>query len=428
LRNYKILRIAGVHYQSVIKDFVKKNPNFISLSYSEMLKMIFNSSIVYSDAFSNSFSKIGQKSYEIIADFEIIQKKWAVENNLFFQEKNWMKDILISQIKKIKPDVIYLQGTEWSIPGKLFKKRQNENLITILKQKFPFIKKIIVYSGFPSPANRIIGADIFFSSPPSILNYYKKLGLNPKLLYHAFDENLISKLTPVNHKYNFTFSGSSRAPESRYWYLKKLMESTDLELWLNESSNKKNVDSYSLKNFARGGVKRIFEPLSSDQLGKLISLDFIPKKLRGVIAQKSKEKKLIESGSEKPLGSLFKDRCNSPLIGLDMYNLLSSSRITFNKHTDKAWGCVGNMRMFEATGVGTCLLSDTGKNINDLFEEDKEIVTYTSVEEAIEKVKYLENNPKKAIEIAQAGQKRTLKDHTVLNRCKQIDEVLQKEL
>ena len=62
------------------------------------------------------------------------------------------------------------------------------------------------------------------------------------------------------------------------------------------------------------------------------------------------------------------------IIGLDYYKLLSQSSITFNKHADKSYGSVGNMRMFEATGVGTCLLTDTGENMKDLFEADKEVV------------------------------------------------------
>ena len=105
-----------------------------------------------------------------------------------------------------------------------------------------------------------------------------------------------------------------------------------------------------------------------------------------------------------------------------MYNLLHQSKITFNKHADLSFGNVGNMRMFEATGVGTCLVTDTGYNMDDLFEPDKEVVTYSSVDEAVEKVNYLQNHPDEAEQIAKAGHARTLKDHTIMNRCQLIDE------
>ena len=42
-------------------------------------------------------------------------------------------------------------------------------------------------------------------------------------------------------------------------------------------------------------------------------------------------------------------------------------------HADLSNGCVGNMRMFEATGMGSCLLNDYGSNLSELFEDGKEI-------------------------------------------------------
>ena len=126
------------------------------------------------------------------------------------------------------------------------------------------------------------------------------------------------------------------------------------------------------------------------------------------------------------LSELYPDRCLAPVAGIEMYTLLHQSKIIFNKHADLANGCVGNMRMFEATGTGTCLLTDTGQNMSDLFEPDKEVVTYSSIDEAVEKANYLLDHPDKAEQIAKAGQARTLRDHTIMNRIQQIDEVIQK--
>ena len=82
------------------------------------------------------------------------------------------------------------------------------------------------------------------------------------------------------------------------------------------------------------------------------------------------------------------------------------------------------MRLFEATGMGSLLLTDKKNNLNKLFEIDKEIVTYSCKEEALEKVKYLLENPKKLSEIALAGQERTLKDHTYEIRMKELIEII----
>ncbi|MFO0210108.1 MAG: glycosyltransferase, partial [Pseudanabaena sp.] len=87
-----------------------------------------------------------------------------------------------------------------------------------------------------------------------------------------------------------------------------------------------------------------------------------------------------------------------------------------------------NMRLFETTGVGSCLITDWKQNINDLFEPDREVVTYRSSSECIEKVKWLLSNPLEAEKIAKAGQHRTLKDHTFDIRSVQLDLIIQEAL
>jgi spore maturation protein CgeB len=84
--------------------------------------------------------------------------------------------------------------------------------------------------------------------------------------------------------------------------------------------------------------------------------------------------------------------------------------------------------MFEATGVGTCLLTDWKEHIADLFEPDEEVVTYKSAEECIEKAKWLLENPAERERIAKAGQKRTLRDHTFENRVELFDAIIKKQL
>ncbi|MBK7817269.1 MAG: glycosyltransferase family 1 protein [Sphingobacteriaceae bacterium] len=97
--------------------------------------------------------------------------------------------------------------------------------------------------------------------------------------------------------------------------------------------------------------------------------------------------------------------------GLDMYDIIQRSTCTFNIHESLLKGYVGNMRMFEATGVGTMVLNDEGTNLSELFVPGKEIETYKTIEEAIEKANYYMRNPEKAIEIGKNAQSRTVKDH-----------------
>ena len=97
--------------------------------------------------------------------------------------------------------------------------------------------------------------------------------------------------------------------------------------------------------------------------------------------------------------------------GLAMYDIIQRSVVTFNIHESLLKGYVGNMRMFEASGVGTMILNDEGINLSELFVPGKEIETYKNMKEVVEKANYYVNNPEKAIEIGKNAQARTVKDY-----------------
>jgi len=126
-----------------------------------------------------------------------------------------------------------------------------------------------------------------------------------------------------------------------------------------------------------------------------------------------------------PLTMLFPERCREPVFGLDMFDLLGRSKIVFNRHTDAlARPAFGNIRAFEATGMGSCLLTDFTEDGRALFEPDSEIVTYASIDEAIEKAAYLRDHEADRAAIAEAGHARTLSSHTMAHRCEQIHGII----
>ena len=87
-----------------------------------------------------------------------------------------------------------------------------------------------------------------------------------------------------------------------------------------------------------------------------------------------------------------------------------------------------NMRMFEATGMGTLLLTDHKTGIENVFVPDKEIVTYKTIDEAIEKVAYYLKHDTERERIAKAGQARTFADYNLLTITKRMIELFQQHL
>lgn len=131
----------------------------------------------------------------------------------------------------------------------------------------------------------------------------------------------------------------------------------------------------------------------------------------------------VDSYSE----ALLKNQ-KSPVYGIDMFNLFLRSKIVLNFHVGAAGDYAGNMRMFEVTGVGSCLLTDNKKNMKDLFDLEREVVAYENAEDCISKVKWLLDHEDERKSIALAGQQRTLRSHTVEERCKLMIEIINAEL
>ena len=107
-----------------------------------------------------------------------------------------------------------------------------------------------------------------------------------------------------------------------------------------------------------------------------------------------------------------------------MYGVLASSRVTINSHIDIAGNQAGNMRLFEATGVGACLVTDWKENIADYFEPESEVVTYRSPDECLEIIRWLLANPKERDRIAHAGQVRALRTHSFAERARRLDRII----
>jgi spore maturation protein CgeB len=108
--------------------------------------------------------------------------------------------------------------------------------------------------------------------------------------------------------------------------------------------------------------------------------------------------------------------------GVEMYQALRRSRITLNSHIDFAGNEAGNMRLFEATGVGAFLLTDFKDNLYTLFEPDQEVSAWRSIPEALTKIEHFLQDNDARERIAKAGQARTLGQHTYRERVSEIIE------
>lgn len=415
----RFLRIAGLNYESLRKAVYSENKGLADRSYHQQQQFIFGQFYTYGDSISNGMQKLGYDAHEIVFDLEILQKKWAVENGFSYEDSNWQEQILLEQIRSIRPDIIYFQDIQ-ALSKKAF---------LHLKQTFPFIKKLIIFRGYPGvnqPLLEILAvADLLFVGSPVLLKKCTDAGLKPFLMYHFFDKRILEKISP-EPELPFTFIGSSGYGygwnhQPRYAALAQLLQQTELNAWLEEGRQ-----VFSFPSLTRNFLRDLLKTLPTSILMWLASKATEHSSIRNLIHE-SIEYQKVKSRNLLPLSPLslrFPAKCRPPLFGIEMYKILAKSKISFNRHTYAAADTVDNIRLFQATGMGSCLLTDSGTNMRDLFLPDTEVVTYSSVEECIEKAGFLLKNERVRSEIALRGQKRTLESHTATHRCEQINRLI----
>lgn len=370
-KTFKIAKVCGLYYTNLVRDYYKRNPTLKELDYEEHKRHLKNFCPVHLNKFSDHMTEIGHECTEFVYDLQSLQQTWASENDCEYGTHSWQLDILLKQIETYRPEILYLQDVH-GLP---------HCLRIRIREIFPFVKKVIMFKGYPGRVRELRDIDLILAGTPLILNDYLTENLNAELFYHSFDPDILNQneiqAGRGETSYDFTFvgcSGYSTMHVDRFEMLRKLGETTDLKYWLMEDMNQ-----------------------------KLSALD----------------------DDAKPISVYFPSKTQPGRFGLEMYRILRDSKITFNKHTEAAGDVIGNMRLFEATGIGTCLLSDGGRNLPELFEEDKEIVIYDSTEECIEKASYLLNNDSVRRDIAKAGQQKTLKEHSLPMRCEKLNHLLQ---
>jgi len=112
--------------------------------------------------------------------------------------------------------------------------------------------------------------------------------------------------------------------------------------------------------------------------------------------------------------------------GPEMFSILGRSQLTLNKHIDVSEGYANNMRLFEATGMGACLVTDWKENLADLFEPGKEVVAYRTTEECLDLLRHFKTHDSERTAIAAAGHTRCLSEHRYERRMKQLADILRR--
>jgi hypothetical protein len=366
--------------------------------YERQMQVRMESLFGVADFYSSNLRKLGYEADDIHANNEFMQKAWAREYGLRVERtvsisQKWRE--ILQQVRRLaaKTPMRYLkplfrplirsldnqQSWFYEILAAQIKHYKPDIVLNqamgsidsrFLKEMKPYMRLLIGQIASPLPQGEDFSCyDLVISSLPNFVEYFRKLGIPSELNRFAFEPKVLERFKANNKAtVSVSFVGSLfQTHTARVRWLEYLCHELDVKIW---------------------GT----------------GIDGLPK------------------------NSLIRQCYMGKAWGVKMYQILRKSKITLNYHIDVAGPYANNMRLFEATGVGTLLITDWKKNLYEMFEPGKEVVTYRSPEECVELIRYYLKHDKEQEAIARAGQKRTLQEHTYYHRMQELVDIVHKYL
>jgi spore maturation protein CgeB len=347
---------------------------YAASSFANTIDKLMQLNFYQGDSMGSALINEGQSCEYLIPFCYPLQKRWAKENDLvldrkwrmgrlqrslqarllsdFNAESRLAEETLIAQVKKSKPDVIYVNsGLDLS----------NETL-TKLKS---YSGKMILQWSCPIPESwKKFGFqffDLICTSSLNLKSYFQALNYPVYHLQQAFDERVLQKITQNHQKIgDVVFIGS-----------------------LNREYHPLRIEILSFLN-------------------KHIGLDiYCPEEFESDLQDLTRRRK-------------------GNVGGMEMYQAYAKYRVAIHVPGNEYLEDAGAKRLFEVTGIGTLLLTYRQANLSDYFEDGREIITFATASECLEKIQYLLKNAAELESISKAGQERTLRAHTFTQRAQAL--------
>lgn len=364
------ISLLDTYYPRFLAAHYAAQPGLAGQSYTDQRQNLLNQVFGTSDFYSRHLQAMGHDAQDLIVNCTPLQTTWAHAHQVAYSALALKLPQRLLRLPVLGPWLSALPGLV-EIAVEQIKASQPDvlycqDLWFLTPQKLaelrPYVKLIVGQIASPMPPEAYLkGYDLVLTSFPHFVPRLRAMGVASEYFRIGFDTRVLELLGTVEKDIDASFVGGiSRHHGKALPMLEHLARSTPIEFF----------------GYGAGSL-----------------------------------------GRSSPIVA----RHHGEVWGLDMHRALARSRVTLNRHINVAENNANNMRLFEATGVGTLLITDRKDNLGELFEVGKEVVAYSSPEEAAEMIRYYIANPEDARVIARAGQERTLKEHTYKKR---MDELL----
>jgi spore maturation protein CgeB len=399
----KILILTTIYRKSL--DILYSENKLLEIApYKEQKEILESNISMWANGWSHALSQKGFEVFTVSINAEILQKKWAEENKI---QSNTLSDIAYEQIKSFQPDILWYDHFDLA-------------LLVKIKSSILGIKLFLGWSGSAVVNKTVLQeTDVALTCAPEVVKILDQEGIRAEHLDHAFDSEILKKLRNTEKWYSIIFIGQlirgNAFHNKREEFLTKLLKKINIVIF-------SPTFEYGLNSVIFSVIKKFAYIIVSPLFFIEFTRSYLEKQ------KYSKALLLYKDMSFMPFDFRIKKYLKPAVYGIKMLQTLRDSEVVLNIHADSSPEYASNMRLFEATGVGSCLLTDWKTNMEDYFEDGKEVVTYKTVEECVEKAKWLLRNPEEARKIGTAGQKRTLRDHTFTARASELVMIITNEL
>lgn len=366
--------ILNTDYPGFLEHLYRHDRELHKKPYEQQMRQRAESLFAVADFYSRNLRKLGHEAQEICANNWFAQSAWARENGVRVPSHRtwsvrWFKGIMPLPGRS-KDDhwiweILRAQIASYR-PDVLLNQAMRKVPPRFLREVKPLTKLLVgQHAATPLPDSEDWGCyDLVISSFPPTVRWFMERGIRSEIHRLGFEPEVLSRLVDTpQERLGISFIGSLfSVHRSRIEFLEQVARHFHLQIWAP-------------------------------------TLDYVSH------------------------DSLLRKNYMGQAWGLQMYQLLRQSKLAINHHGDVA-PYANNLRLYEATGVGACLVTDWKPDIHELFEPGREIVTYATVEECVELIRYYLDNDEERRTIARKGQERTLREHTYYRRMEELIEIL----
>lgn len=369
--------VVDTYYPAFLARFYAQQNVLVAADYPTQLQALLNACFGTSDFYSRHLNALGCEAQDLVVNCVPLQQSWAQSHNVPLSQlalKVPHRLFRVPVLGKFLADLpglmdVAIAQIKAARPDVLYCQDLSFFPGEVLRELRQHVRLVVGQIACPLPPESFLKSyDLILTSFPHFVDRLRTLGVASEYFRIGFDDRVLTLLGRVRKDIDFSFVGGiSRHHGGAIPLLEYLAENTGMRV------------------FGYG----------ADSL---------------------------------PTSSPIRQRHGGEVWGLDMYRALARSRITLNRHINVAENNANNMRLYEATGVGAMLLTDRKDNLHELFDIGREVVAYSSKEEAAELVRHYLAHPEEAAQIAEAGQARTLREHTYALRMQELVPILRRHL